>query len=139
MVISCGWLVPEVPMPHPEGQRSLTYCNSTRARGFQCLSAATRGSGATIALGYPKQSCAIGGHRSQLELIGINLISSDKSGIGCAVCSCTKQRCASVRGAVALSSGARRCGVSVALSSGTRQCGAFVLPVRSESIRANRN
>ena len=118
MVISCGWLVPEVPMPHPEGQRSLTYCNSTRARGFQCLSAATRGSGATIALGYPKQSCAIGGHRSQLELIGINLISSDKSGIGCAVCSCTKQRCAAVWYAVALSSKCAAVWYAVALSGG---------------------
>ena len=25
-----GWLVPEVPMPHPEGQRSLTYCINPR-------------------------------------------------------------------------------------------------------------
>ena len=65
---------------------------------------------------------------------------------GCVVRGFVKQRCAvrlrqcgvqlrqaAVRGAVA----SVRC--AVASSSGARQRSAFVLPVRSESIRANRN
>ena len=79
------------------------------------------------------------------------MISSDKAVAVrvSAVRSCAKQQCAAVRCAVALSDGPRQREVSVALSggarcavalsSGARQCGAFVLPVRSESIRANRN
>ena len=78
-------------------------------------------------------------------------MSSDKSGIGCAavVRSCVKRRCAAVWYAVALSDGVvcplRQAAVRVSVRCPLRQAAVrvsavhWVLPVRSELIRANRN
>ena len=75
-----GWLAPTVRMHHPEGQRSLTYCNSSRARGIPTTVGCNDGLRSYYCLGYPKQSYAIGTYPNQYESIGINLNQSELIG-----------------------------------------------------------
>ena len=70
-------------MPHPEEQRSLTYCNSSREKGIPAPMALISGYSSYSAnrrLGYPSVSEVIGTNQSQSEPIGANRINSDKLG-----------------------------------------------------------
>ena len=75
-----GWLAPAVPMLHPEGQRSLTYCNSSCARGIPTAVGCNGRLRSYYCLDYPKQSYAIGTYPNQSESIGTNRNKSEAIG-----------------------------------------------------------
>ena len=70
-------------MPHPEEQRSLTYCNSSREKGIPAPMALISGYSSYSAnrrLGYPSVSEVIGTNRNQSEPIGVNRNQSEPIG-----------------------------------------------------------
>ena len=70
-----GWLVPEVPMPHPEGQRSLTYCINPREGDTNACRLQREAPELLLPLGLSE---AIVRYRNQSEPIGLARINSDK-------------------------------------------------------------